>query len=152
MGFTKYLETIDIKSFSYDYPEFDIEKDSLMHENESIDFITMNAVIEHIKNPDNIFNEIKRVLKKNGLIFIRTPNWQMDFKNFYNDPTHVTPYTPQTLNQIFKLHKLKSIFIEPGLIEKNWLWWNLPNSIKWKLASLIIGGTKSIIAVGEKIE
>mgnify|MGYP001229114443 CR=1 FL=1 len=63
MGFTKYLESIDIKSFPYDYPEFDIEKDNLMHDNESIDFITMNAVIEHIKNPDNIFNEIKRVLK-----------------------------------------------------------------------------------------
>lgn len=152
MGFTKYLESIDIKSFPYDYPEFDIEKDNLMHDNESIDFITMNAVIEHIKNPDNIFNEIKRVLKKNGLIFIRTPNWKMCFKNFYNDPTHVTPYTPETLDQIFKLHNLKPIFIEPGLIEKKWLWWNLPHSLKWKLASLINGGTKSIIAVGEKIE
>ena len=82
-GFTEYLKTINIVSHPYDYPSFDIEKDSLKHKDESIDFVTMNAVIEHIKNPDSIFKEIRRVLKKNGLVFVRTPNWQMDLKNFY---------------------------------------------------------------------
>ena len=34
----------------------------------------MNDVIEYIKNPDNIFKEIRKFLKINGLVFIRTPN------------------------------------------------------------------------------
>jgi ubiquinone/menaquinone biosynthesis C-methylase UbiE len=110
----------------------------------------MNAVIEHIKNPDNIFKEIRRVLKTKGLVFVRTPNWQMDYKNFYNDPTHVKPYTPTSLNQTFELYNLRTIFIEPGLIEKSWFWWQLPNKIKWFLASLINGGTKSIIGLAIK--
>lgn len=149
-GFSEYLKTVAIISYPYDYPSFDIEKDHLEHENESIDFITMNAVLEHIKNPDNIFKEIRRVLKTNGLVFVRIPNWQMDYTNFYDDPTHVKPYTPTSLKQTFELYNLKTIFIEPGLIEKSWFWWQLPNKIKWFVASLINGGTKSIIGLAVK--
>lgn len=148
MGFTKYLNKIGIESFPYDYPLFDIEKDKLLlHKDKSVDFVTMNAVIEHIKEPDYIFLEIKRVLKDDGFIFIRTPNWQIDFKNFYNDPTHVKPYSPQTLRNFLTLFNFEVVFLEPGLIEKSWFWWTLPNNIKWKIASLIKGGSKSIIAV-----
>lgn len=149
-GFSEYLKTIDIVSHPYDYPSFDIEKDCLKHDDESIDFVTMNAVIEHIKNPDNIFKEISRVLRKNGLVFARTPNWQMDYKNFYNDPTHVKPYTPQCLEQTFELYNLKTIFLEPGLIESSWIWWQLPDKIKWIAASLLSNGTRSIIGIGVK--
>ena len=151
-GFTEYLKTIDIISYPYDYPSFDIEKDQLEHKDGSVDFVTMNAVIEHIKNPDNIFNEIRRVLKKNGLVFVRTPNWKMDHINFYDDPTHIKPYTPKSLKITFELYNLKTIFIEPGLIEKSWLWWKLPNGIKWLIASLIYKGTKSIIGVANKYQ
>lgn len=149
-GFTRYLNKIGIESFPYDYPEFDIEKDNIPHFDESIDFITMNAVIEHIKDPSHIFGEIKRVLKNEGLIFIRTPNWKMDYKNFYNDPTHVKPYSPETLKNFLRLFDFEIIFLEPGLIEKSWFWWNLPNSIKWYLSSIIKGGTKSILCIGIK--
>jgi SAM-dependent methyltransferase len=149
-GFSKYCESINIKSFPYDFPDFDIEKDILPHEDNSIDFITLNAVIEHIEKPGHIFKEIMRVLKEDGLVFIRTPNWQLDFKNFYNDPTHVKPYSPKSLKAILNLFGFKCIFLEPGLIEKSWWWWNLPNFVKWKFASIIYGGTKSILAVALK--
>jgi 2-polyprenyl-3-methyl-5-hydroxy-6-metoxy-1,4-benzoquinol methylase len=149
-GFSEYLKSIGISSFPIDYPSFDLEKDCLEFEDESIDFITMNAVIEHIKNPDNIFKNIKRVLKTNGLVFVRTPNWQLDYINFYNDPTHVKPYTPASLKEIFKLYNLDTIFIEPGLVEKSWFWWKLPNKIKWYVASMLNGGTKSIIGIAKK--
>jgi len=149
-GFTRYCEIIGIKSYPYDYPSFNLEEDTLSHDNNSIDFVTLNAVIEHIENPEHIFKEIKRVLKKDGFVFIRTPNWQMDFKNFYNDPTHIKPYTPMSLENSLKLFGFNSIFLEPGLIGKKWFWWNLPNKIKWRIASLISGGTKSILYVGRK--
>jgi hypothetical protein len=74
----------------------------------------------------------------------------MDYKNFYNDPTHVKPYTPTSLKQTFELYNLKTIFIKPGLIEKSWFWWQLPNKIKWFAASLINGGTKPIIGLAIK--
>jgi SAM-dependent methyltransferase len=149
-GFTNYLQTIDIISHPFDYPTFDIEKDHFELENNSIDFVTMNAVIEHIKKPDSIFKEIRRVLKTNGLVFVRTPNWQMDYKNFYNDPTHIKPFTPISLKNTFELCNFKTIFLEPGLVGKSWLWWQFPDKIKWYIARFIKGGTKSIIGVAVK--
>jgi SAM-dependent methyltransferase len=149
-GFSAFCDTKNITSYPYDYPEFNIETQILQHNDDSIDFVTMNAVIEHIHGPDHIFSEIKRVLKKNGLVFIRTPNWLLDFKNFYNDPTHVKPYTPEGLKHTLELTGFKCIFLEPGLVEKSWVWWQLPNHFKWKIASLLRGGTKSILAVGIK--
>jgi len=149
-GFSKYCESIGITSYPYDYPDFDIEKDTLPHENNSIDFVTMNAVIEHIKNPSNILSESYRVLKRGGFIFIRTPNWKMDWKNFYNDPTHVKPYSPETLKNTLELFGFKVIFLEPGLIEKSWFWWKLPDLFKWRVASMLKGGTKSIMCIGLK--
>jgi len=74
----------------------------------------------------------------------------MDYKNFYNDPTHVKPYTPDTLENTLKLFGFDCIFLEPGLIEKSWFWWKLPDKIKWKIASIINGGTKSILCIGIK--
>ena len=109
----------------------------------------MNAVIEHIQDPDNIFIEIKRVLKPGGLLYVRTPNWQMCHQDFYDDPTHVKPYTPKGLRHTFEFYDLNTLFIEPGLVEKGWFWWNLPDSIKWRVSSYIAGGTKSIIGVAQ---
>lgn len=150
-GFSLVCEEAGIESTGFDYPETDLEKDPLHIDDESIDFITMNAVIEHIANPSNLFEEAKRVLKKGGLIFIRTPNWKLDHKNFYDDPTHIKPYSPETMRTVFKLHGLKTIFVEPGLIEKPWFWWTLPDKIKWQVAKRLSGGTKSILAVCQKI-
>ena len=111
----------------------------------------MNVAIEHISDPSNVLSESYRILKPQGLLFIRTPNWKMDFKNFYNDPTHVKPCTPETPKNILELFGFEALFIEPGLVKKSWFWWELPNLLKWKVASIIPGGTKSIIAVGRKI-
>ena len=149
-GFSEVCKINNIISYPYDYPEFDIEKDTLFQDDESVDFITMNAVIEHIKNPSNILKEIKRVLKNEGLLFIRTPNWQMDFKNFYNDPTHVKPYSPITMRNTLNLVGFEVLFLEPGLIKKSLFWWKLPDKLKWKIASMIKGGTKSILCVAIK--
>ena len=147
-GFTAYCKSIGIDSTPYDYPDFDIEKDCLSETENSVDFVTMNAVLEHIHQPENILSEVKRELKPQGLIFIRTPNWQMDYINFYNDPTHVKPYSPPTLKTLLDLCELNCLFIEPGLIEKSWFWWNFPESLKWRVAAMIPGGTKSLLAVG----
>jgi SAM-dependent methyltransferase len=43
-------------------------------ENDSIDLVVFDNVLEHIKNPDNIFSEARRVLKNGGYFCIRTPN------------------------------------------------------------------------------
>ncbi len=149
-GFSTVCKKKGIKSYKFDYPEFDLEKDIIHQSDCSVDFATLNAVIEHINKPDHILLEINRVLKPQGLLFVRTPNWQMDFKNFYNDTTHVKPYTPKSIKRALELIGFNVIFLEPGLVEKKWFWWKLPETLKWRIAKCIRGGTKSILAVAKK--
>ena len=42
--------------------------------NESFDVIVSLQVIEHLKKPESFFKETKRVLKKEGVLIISTPN------------------------------------------------------------------------------
>ena len=149
-SFSLACEIFGIKSFAFDYHDLDLEKDRLPIEDHSVDFVTLNSVIEHLYDPSNVLSESYRILKKEGLVFIRTPNWKMSYKKFFDDPTHVKPYSPDTLGRILRLYNFRLVFLEPGLIEKRLFWWKLPNIIKWRLAALVKGGTKSIIAVGQK--
>src|SRR5688500_10974191 len=43
-------------------------------EDNSIDIIICDYVLEHIKYPDKIFSEFRRVLKEGGIVCARTPN------------------------------------------------------------------------------
>ena len=149
-GFSYVGEQKGIKSHPLDYPAVNFETDDLPFKNETIDFITMNGVIEHIYHSSKILSEILRVLKKGGLLYINTPNFQRDCLNFYNDPTHVKPYTPTSIRKTLELVGFKVVFLEPALIEKSPLYWKLPPKIKWYIASKIKGGSKSIQVVGQK--
>lgn len=51
-----------------------IETDKLPFENESVDFIIANQILEHTKEIFWINHEIFRILKKDGLFFMGTPN------------------------------------------------------------------------------
>lgn len=135
-------------SHKLDYPEFDAERNYIMFEPKTIDLITLNAVIEHIKDPSHIMTEIYKVLSPKGKVIIRTTNFRMDYKNFYNDVTHVKPYTPESLKMLLELSGFKVTFCEPGLILKSDFWYTIP--FKWTVAKYLTGGTKSVIIVGEK--
>ncbi len=149
-GFSKVCEAKGIKTLALDYPRFNCEKDYLPNDDNSVDFITMSGVIEHLYDASHILTEINRVLKVGGLLYINTPNFQRDYLNFYNDPTHVKPYTPKSIKATLELVGLKVVFLEPALIEKNNLYWYLPEKIKWWVASKIKGGSKSIQVVAIK--
>jgi SAM-dependent methyltransferase len=51
-----------------------IEGDRWPVETASIDLLVSDAVVEHIKNPDQFFAECSRVVKPGGYLCIRTPN------------------------------------------------------------------------------
>ena len=95
--FVEVVENNGFKSLGLDINEINLETDKIDLENETCDVITANSLIEHIKNPDNLMKESKRLLKKDGVLILVTPDWAQNFKNFYDDPTHVKPYTKKSL-------------------------------------------------------
>lgn len=78
---------------------------------ESFDVIVFIEVIEHINNPIEELLKFKSLLRKGGLLYITTPNFNSFESRFLKDkwrcvefPEHLSYYTPKTLD--FTLSKV----------------------------------------------
>jgi len=78
----------------YNVVKADVTK--LPFEDNSFDGVHCSHVIEHLqpKEAYKLLSELLRVLKKDGILVIRTP---MLYNGFYDDFTHVKPYHPKAL-------------------------------------------------------
>lgn len=92
------------------YTRMNLESASLPFADGTFDAVLFTHVIEHLRETDQVGNEISRVLKPGGIIYVETPNWtsmlvpsfrfrreQHNPFNFFDDPTHVRPYTKHSL-------------------------------------------------------
>ncbi len=80
------------------------------------DIITAFDVIEHVENPTNLLKELKKKLKKNGIILIYTPNKDslgFSFLGINNNllvpPAHLFYFNKTSFNFMVKKAKLKII-------------------------------------------
>lgn len=80
----------------------DITHDELPYENESFDIITMIDVIEHLETFNWTLKELKRVLKRDGLVYISTPSPFTAL--FGDDPTHVNVHFRRFWIDLFEDH------------------------------------------------
>lgn len=134
-----------LKNNGYNVCYCDFEKNKIPFEKNFFDVIFSKSVIEHLGNPENYFEEIKRILKPNGKLIILTPDWYSQYKIFYNDYTHKQPYTIESLQNIlinYNFNDIKvSYFYQLPIIWKfpflkfiscliRWLW---PKHIKSKI-------------------
>ncbi len=79
-----------------------VNSSSLPFESEIFDIVISNMVLEHIENQELHIEEIRRVLKKDGVCYIATPNWNFPLESHYNIP--LIHYLPQSaFNKILKL-------------------------------------------------
>ena len=113
---SKLLEDLNYKMALYD-PFFHPSKAPLLN---TYEFIVCCEVIEHLHHPLKEFELLKKLLKKNGVLYCMTdllPKKE-DFKNWYykNDFTHVIFYTPKTLQWIQKKVGFKQLEIDNRLI------------------------------------
>jgi len=95
---SKYHEGLNV---SY----FNSEEDVWPYEDNSLSMIFTKSVLEHIKNPEHFFTEARRVLKDNGKLIVLVPDWESQYKTFYDDPTHVRPYTAEGLKFTFEKYR-----------------------------------------------
>jgi len=72
------------------------------------DVITSFEVIEHINNPNEELSNFNKILRKGGMVYITTPNFnsllRYRLKSAYNVityPEHLSYYTPKTLSKVF---------------------------------------------------
>ena len=100
-GLDQNFESLEIckqKGFNVKYGE----ATNLPFEDAFFDGVHCSHVIEHLLPIDahKLLSEMDRVLKKGGVLCIRTP---LLYSDFYSDFTHIKPYHPKAI-----LHYLKS--------------------------------------------
>lgn len=94
------------------FVQHDMSKESLPFEDNFFDAIYTKSFIEHINNHNFFFNECKRVLKKKGILILYTPDWETQYLHFYDDITHIKPFTKITLENCFKMYGFENCHVE----------------------------------------
>lgn len=79
----------------------------------SFDFVFCSHVIEHLSDPKQIILELSRVCKPEGYVYVETPSARSILVflggRFWDDPTHVRPYSPEALRWLGEQVSLKEI-------------------------------------------
>ena len=102
----------------YIFAQCNVDDSPLPFPNEHFDAVVASHVIEHLFHPMRLMDEIFRVLKVGGTLYLECPSDRslrlpsMPFQyelfkslNFYDDPTHVgRPHTPQSLYRLFCMY------------------------------------------------
>lgn len=86
-----------------------IEKDRIELEDESVDVVICLHLIEHLSSPDNLINEVHRILRKGGNFVLVTPDWRKQYLTFYRDPTHIRPYDKESIVRLLRMHEFLSV-------------------------------------------
>lgn len=86
----------------------------------SFDVITMWHVLEHVPNLDQQLNELKRLLKPNGVLLVAVPNYKSyDAKEYqeywaaYDVPIHLWHFSKNAISKLFALQSMKLVQVLP---------------------------------------
>ena len=86
------------------FTKTNIQIDTYPFPDNHFDLIFSKSVIEHLREPDFLFEEVHRVLKPGGTFVCLTPSWKHSYREqFYIDHTHVTPFTRHSLETLCEL-------------------------------------------------
>lgn len=127
----------------FNIKECDIETDRFPFKSNTFDWIFSKSVLEHINNTDNFMKESLRVLKSGGKVVIMTPAWESQYRFFWDDYTHVRPFTRKSLQNSMRITGFRDVDVSYFLqLPFVWKYPNLkfvakiisalPDSLKWK--------------------
>jgi len=78
-------------------------------DDQSIDLVIMNHLIEHIEDSQGLVEEIRRILRRGGFVYLRTPNISRVKWDSWSDYTHVKPYNVRGLTSMMEALGFKMV-------------------------------------------
>ncbi|MBF0211938.1 MAG: methyltransferase domain-containing protein [Magnetococcales bacterium] len=87
----------------------DIENDGIPYDDGFFDVIYSKSVIEHFYYPEKMVQEMYRVLKPGGLAITLCPAWEYNYRIYFEDFTHRTPFMQTSLRDIHLMHGFENI-------------------------------------------
>ena len=87
----------------------DVENDGLPYPDNSFDIIYTKSFLEHFYYPERFMKEAFRVLKPGGLMLNLVPDWEANYRKYFDDYTHRTPFTSISLRDIQLIHGFDNV-------------------------------------------
>lgn len=89
----------------------------------SIDVIVSFETIEHLLNPERFLDECHRVLSKDGLIIVSTPNIEVYLQGHFHNPFHMHEFSKQRLAELLnaRFRKVRLYSQSPISVA----WWSI---------------------------
>lgn len=99
----------DISSFCPETQIVDLDNEALPFPDDFFDAVFSKSVIEHIANTEHYIKEMRRVLKPGGVLILMAPDWETQYRIFYQDPTHIHPWTVKSIDRILNMFEFKHV-------------------------------------------
>ena len=109
---------VDLSSVAQQYcPEAelrnaDIEKEGIPYPDDFFDVVYSKSVIEHFYYPENMVAEMLRVLKPGGIAITLCPSWEHNYRMYFEDYTHRTPFMKESLRDIQLINGFVDVEVE----------------------------------------
>jgi SAM-dependent methyltransferase len=100
----------------------DVERSPIPIADNAVDYVYSKSVIEHLHHPNTMLSECRRILRPGGTAVIMTPSWRHQRHVFYEDYTHVTPFTANGLADAMTVAGFADVDVR--------LFWQLP--VLWR--------------------
>ncbi len=89
-----------------------IENDGIPYPNNYFDVVYSKSVIEHFYFPEKLMQEMYRVLKPGGLAITLCPAWEYNYRIYFEDYSHRTPFMHESLRDIQVIHGFEDVQVE----------------------------------------
>jgi len=90
----------------------DLEREALPLEANSVDIIFNKSVLEHVREITPLLRECSRILRPGGLMVSLVPDFRAQWSHFYDDWTHVRPFTLTGLSECLQSHEFELLEAE----------------------------------------
>ena len=78
-------------------------------EPDSYDYVFSKSFIEHVREPLPFLEACREVLRPGGTVVVLTPDWEANYKVFFDDVTHVSPFSRPTMQQALELSGFEEV-------------------------------------------
>jgi len=107
-GLDKQDECVEILK-EFEIKPCNLEEEAIPWPDNSFDFLYTKSVLEHVCNTTNFIKESLRVLKPGGTAVFMTPDWRSQQDFFWDDYTHVKPFTRKGLQNAAIINGFESV-------------------------------------------
>lgn len=89
----------------------DVENEPLPYDDNTFDVLYSKSFVEHLHNPGKYLEEAYRVLKPGGLLLTLVPDWESNYKIYFDDFTHRTPFTQISLVDAYRMYGFEEVAV-----------------------------------------